>query len=161
MKTLYQISETLKTVLNNIELADGEVTPEIETALNIAQAELQEKGMSYAYVIKESEAMEAIVDAEIKRLQERKKQFSKLGDKLKEKIKSAMIEFDVTKIDGELITLSFRKSKEIIIDDENMLPTECIVTKTSVDKARVKALLVSGIAMGGAHIEEKMNLQIK
>lgn len=67
------------------------------------------------------------------------------------------------KFDKSGAVFSWRKSTAVVIEDEEKIPTEMIRVKTitEVDKALVKDALKSGVRISGAHLIEKMNLQIK
>lgn len=161
MITLYNISNNIRAILNAIAENDGEVTPELDSQLAISQADLQQKGINYALAIREMKAREEAIDTEIKRLQGLKKAAGALADNLKSRIQIAMTEFEVEKIESDLVKLSFRKSKETVIDDEDQLPASCFITERKVVKAEVKRLIESGTPIAGARIVEKRNLQIK
>lgn len=159
--SLYEISGGLRKLLNDISETDGEITAEQEQSLAIAQQDLESKGVNYALVIKECDASVSAIDAEIERLAKLKSKPQNLAKRLKANIDSAMREFGVEKIESDLIKLSFRKSKETIIEDESQLPESCFETKRSVSKTKVKELIESGQPVSGAHILEKKSLQIK
>lgn len=159
--SLYKISTGLRGLLDDIASNDGEITLEQEQGLAIAQQDLESKGVNYALVIRECEASVTAIDTEIERLSKLKSKPSNLAKKLKEKIESAMLEFGVEKVESDLIKLSFRKSKQTIIDDEDILPESCFVVKREVSKTKVKELIESGEIKIGAHILEKKSLQIK
>jgi hypothetical protein len=161
MNTLYIISEGLRVILNSIAESDGEITPEQESLLVITQQELEAKGVNYAFAIRELDSTVDAIDAEIERLKKLKEKPKALSVKLKEKIGDAMKEFDVEKIESATIKLSFRKSKETIIEDESTLPESCFEIKRTVSKTKVKELIESGMVVSGAYILEKKSLQIK
>lgn len=161
--SLYHISNDLRQLFNEIGNNDGEVTPEQETALAITQDQLEGKGVSYALVIRECESNVIAIDAEIERLTKLKEKSKSLSKKLKENISNAMKEFNIEKIDSAIIKLSFRSSKETVIEDENLLPDSCFTVKTTrtVSKTEVKKLIEEGNKINGAYIRENKSLQIK
>ena len=95
-KSLYNIEEEYLKIANQLE--DGELSPELETALAINQSELQGKAVAYAYVIKDSEDTVSVIDAEIKRLQGLKKTEQNKVTRLKETISNAMELYGITEI---------------------------------------------------------------
>lgn len=159
--SLYEISGGLRSLLNQIADNEGEITPEQEQGLAIAQQDLENKGVNYALVIKECEASVNAIDTEIERLTKLKSKPQNLAKKLKANIDSAMREFGVEKIESDLVKLSFRKSKETVIEDESVLPDSCFEVKRVVSKTRVKEGIESGEIKVGAFIRENKSLQIK
>jgi len=161
--SLYSIESELRQLLNQIGENDGEITPEQETQLAITQAQLEGKGVSYALVIRECDATVTAIDSEIERLTKLKSKSQNLSKKLKENISNAMKEFGVEKIESAIIKLSFRSSKETVIEDETKLPESCFTVKTirTVSKTEVKKLIEEGQILEGAYIRENKSLQIK
>jgi hypothetical protein len=83
---------------------------------------------------------------------------------MKQRIKEAMLLFDTPKIQingGVGGTLSFRKSEQLVITDEDYIVSDYKKIEVSVDKAKLKDAIKRGYNCPGAHIEENMNLQIK
>lgn len=168
MANLYELTTNLRDLQDLIESGEcydenGELNEIVADALSITQQELQAKAIDYGYLIKSLEDSEEIFDREIKRLQERKKQITKTKEKLKENLTNAMQEFSIIKIKGKTIDVSFRKSEQVAIYDESILPDEYKRTKISVepDKAKIKNDIKDGIIVDGAKIIVKNNLQIK
>jgi len=161
--SLYNISNELRQLFNSINDNDGEVTPEQEAALVITQNQLEGKGVSYALVIRECDSRVTAIDNEIERLTKLKTQQQNLSKKLKQNISDAMKEFGVEKIESAIIKLSFRSSKETVIEDETKLPESCFTVKTTrtVSKTEVKKLIEEGQVLAGAYIRENKSLQIK
>ncbi len=161
--SLYSIESELRQLFNQIGENDGEITPEQETQLAITQAQLEGKGVSYALVIRECDTTVSAIDSEIERLTKLKSKSQNLSKKLKENISNAMKEFGVEKIESAIIKLSFRSSKETVIEDETKLPDSCFTVKTTrtVSKTEVKKLIEEGQVLEGAYIRENKSLQIK
>lgn len=159
--TLYEIEQTY---INLVEqLMNDEVTPELEEALQIAEKDLQTKGIAYANVIKQMDAECDIIDLEIERLTKLKKARENASNRLKERIKQAMILFDKSEIKTPLIKLSFRKSEAVIVHDVNQLPQmfKTIKVTEQPDKTKIKEAIKSGVDVIGCEIIENLNLQIK
>jgi Siphovirus Gp157 len=162
MKSLYLITNELRLLVEDIQSQDGDILPEQFNALNITQADLQQKAVNYAFVIKELDSTNSIIDMEIERLQGLKKRNKSISEKMREKISSAMIEFDISKVETETMSLSFRPSEETVIDNEFLLTEEYLTPKPPVpNKTAIKKAIKEGKIVAGAHIEQKKNLQIK
>lgn len=164
MKTsIYNITSEYQLLINKIIEAEGEITPEIEALLTINKEQLQDKGINYAYVIKQCDSDCDTIDLEIKRLNALKKVRSNLSERLKNTISSAMQLFEVEEIKTPLIKLNFRNSESVEITNEAQLAEKFLVVKTVVtpDKKAIKEAIKSGEFVEGATISYNRNLQIK
>lgn len=93
MNSLYQISEELLSIFNNIEANEGEVTEEELLALEIKQEELNEKLASYKKAIR---CWESDIDAckqEEKRIKAARQVKENRIDKLKDRMLEAVLQF--------------------------------------------------------------------
>ena len=160
-KSLYQITREAAEIASQLE--EGELTPELETALVISQTELQEKAINYAYAIKGVEDDVTAINEEIKRLQAMKASKQTAIDRMKEAITTAMQVNGIEKVTSPTLNLSFRHSESVEIDSLDKLPEYFKTVKTTVtaDKTRIKKAIKDGQPMKGARIIEKYNLQIK
>lgn len=168
MANLYELTTNLRDLQDLIESGEcydenGELNEIVADALSITQQELQAKAIDYGYLIKSLEDSEELFDKEIKRLQERKKQLIKTKEKLVANLTNAMQQFGVVEIKGKTLRLSFRKSEQVAIYDEAILPDEYKRTKVTIepDKTKIKQDIKDGIIVDGAKIIVKNNLQIK
>jgi hypothetical protein len=143
------------------QLTEGELTPELEQALMITEANLQEKAINYGYVIKNFESEVDIIETEIKRLNELKKARINAVDKLKTNISDAMQLFGILEIKAPTFKMNFRKSESVEIYEG--LDKEFILEKVSYqpDKIAIKNAIKEGRTVNGASIVTNFNLQIK
>lgn len=162
-KSLYNIEKEYLEIAD--QLADGELSPELETALAINEKELQGKAVSYAYVIKEAEDTVSVIDAEIKRLQGLKKTEQNKVERLKETISNAMELYGITEIKTETLKLNFRRSERVICNDEKAKLNDDFVTVVpEVRKPNLTAInkaIKTGEDVQGYEIQENYSLQIK
>ena len=160
---IYQIQNEFQLIIAEVINNEGEITPELETALTINKEQLQSKAIDYSYVIKQLDSDCEQIDAELKRLQQLKKVRTNLAERLKNTISDAMNLYEVEKIETPLIKLSFRNSESVEITNEQQLDPCFIVTKTvtSPDKKAIKDAIKSGAFVEGATISYNKNLQIK
>ena len=161
MKTsLYTIETEYQQMLQIIEEADGEVTPEMEESLAINEKQLQSKSIAYVEYIGSREAVNDRIDAEVKRLNQMKKVNNNLIDRLKSNL------LDAVKIFGDyevgLTKFGTRKSSSVQVDDVNSLPSEYKTIKVTeaANKAEIKAALKRGESITGCEIVENLNLKI-
>ena len=162
-KSLYNIEQEYLEIANQLE--DGELSPELETALAINERELQGKAIAYAYVIKEAEDTVSVIDAEIKRLQGLKKTEQNKAQRLKDTIQNAMELYGITEIKTETLKLNFRRSEGVICTDSSVgIPEEfATVVPESIkpNLNEIKKAIKEGRDVTGFEIEERYSLQIK
>ena len=162
-QSIYKIQNEFQLIIAEVINNEGEITPELETALTINKEQLQSKAVDYCYVIKQLDYDCEQIDNEIARLNKLKKVRSNLTDRLKNTVSSAMQLYDVEKIETPLIKLSFRNSESVEITNESQLDACFIVTKTvtTPDKKAIKDAIKNGVFVEGATISYNKNLQIK
>jgi hypothetical protein len=160
---IYKIQNEFQLIIAEVINNEGEITPELETALTINKEQLQSKAVDYCYVIKQLDYDCEQIDNEIVRLNKLKKVRSNLTDRLKNTVSSAMQLYEVEKIETPLIKLSFRNSESVEITNEQQLDACFIVTKTvtTPDKKAIKDAIKNGVFVEGATISYNKNLQIK
>ena len=162
-KSLYNIEQEYLEIANQLE--DGEVTPELETALAINESELQGKAVAYAYVIKESDDTVSVIDAEIKRLQGLKKTEQNKSKRLKETISNAMDLYGIQEIKTETLKLNFRRSEGVVCNDSDAIPSDefytFIPSTYKPNLTAIKKAIKEGVEVEGFEIEERYSLQIK
>lgn len=161
MKSLFNITAEALELASALE--EGELTPELETALAINQNELQEKAINYAYVIKSLEGDISAIDEEIKRLQALKKAKTNAIDRMKESVSNAMQLYGMEKLTSPTLSLSLRKSESVEVDLTEALPNDFKITKVTVtpDKIAIKQAIKQGENITGASLKINYNLQIK
>ena len=161
-KTLYQINNEYYELINQVENAEGELTPELENALTINKAELEVKSIAYTEIIKQRESLNTRIDDEIKRLQALKKQNDNLVQRLKNNLLNAVNLFG--NFEAGFLKFSTRKSVSVELDiDVNDLQKEYKTIKVTEqpDKMKIKKALEQGEEVKGCYLVTKQNLQIK
>ena len=159
-KNLYQIETEYMELMNTIEDNFGEITPELESALQIHESERNQKTIAYLQTISNKESFNIQIDNEIKRLQAIKKQNDSLISKLKESLLNAVNLFGSFEVGFN--KFGTRKSSSVEVDFVNELPKEYKVVKITeqADKAKIKKALMNGEKIPGCRIVEKSNLKI-
>ena len=158
--SLYVIIQDQKYTIQEIELMEGELTPELEEQLIINANQLEAKSIAYLEVIKSKEAFNLNISEEIKRLQAIKKRNDALVSRLKDNLLIAVNTF------GDFETgfnkFSTRKSQSVEVEDVNQLPQEYKTIKVteSADKAAIKKALKTGVKIDGCSIKDNYNLKI-
>ena len=159
-KSLFNITLEQKVLMHEIESMEGELTPEMEAALQITEAELQQKSIAYLEVIRQKEGFNSLIDAEIKRLQQIKKAGNNVIARLNENLLSAVKTFGTYEVG--LQKFGTRKSSQVIVEDVNSLPEQYKTIKVTeaADKASLKKALAAGEEIEGVYIQENLNLKI-
>ena len=160
---IFNIQSEYQQLFNELIENGGELTPELELALQINKDNFHSKSENYAYITKQFDGEIDIIDNEIKRLQQAKKSREKTIQRLKDTIELAMLTFEIDKIETPLIKISFRKSESVEVTDVNELPNEYKVIKLteSADKLKIKDAIKAGINIIGCYLKTNRNLQIK
>lgn len=161
MSNIYQIQQEYLSITDQLIESGGELSPEIEQALAINKAEIENKARNYGYVVKSLENDVDAIDEEIKRLQALKLARNKTIDVLKTTVKDAMQLYGIEEIKTSTLKLSFRRSESVECDGS--LPGEWYNRKEvyTADKVRIKEAIKAGESVPGAWISVNYNLQIK
>jgi hypothetical protein len=159
--SLFQINSELVEVTNLLIENGGELTPELESRLQIAENELKAKSVNYYHVIKELESTTNMIDAEIKRLQELKKARVNTIEKLENALLYSMKLHGIEKIDTDTLKISLRRSKSVEVVDIDLLPFNCLKIEKKAIKSEIKKLIEEGMEIDGAKIVENTSIQFK
>lgn len=141
----------------------GELTPDIEQSLVVNKEELEVKGLDYAYIIKEIESGCNVIDAEIERLTKLKGYRHNAIERLKSTLANAMKLHDLEEIKTPLLTINFRKSETVEVDDLDLLDGKYIKTNItqSADKVEIRRAIKEGKTVMGALLKQHSNIQIR
>lgn len=139
-----------------------------ETKLDTVEAmgldeKIEVKLENYAKLIRNLEADNTAYKTEEERLKKKRDTNTKKIDWLKHNAQTAMEVIGVSKIKGELFTLSVQNSKESVIVDEAKLPKKYWVKKVTEapDKKGLYDLLKEGKKVKGASLQENCSLRIR
>lgn len=159
--SLYRISVEQQALNEQLFEAEGELTPELEEALIINEANLTLKAEDYVTSMAMFAASAEAAKAEIKRLQAFVKRADNAQERMKNALTFALETFGIDKMEVGTHRISFRKSEGVVITDEVAIPNEYIIVETKVNKAQLKADLKAGAVVSGAHLETRRNIQIR
>lgn len=121
---IFEISQELLDIFQELEENEGELTPELKEKLNITQESFKSKVKSYADAIKGFKGEIDTIDKEIDRLKCLKESKSKTIDRLSKVIAQAITQFgDETKSGGKFIDfgtgkISVRNTEKVEVDTE-------------------------------------------
>lgn len=161
MKSIYDISQEWLLVMEEIEDNGGEITSDLETKLEINEQNLTDKATAYAVMIERYKSESQMIDEEIKRLQAMSKIKKNAADRLKSNLANTLNFMTVEKLDLGSFKLSWRRSKQLEILDEEQVDEEFRVHSWRVDKKRIKEEIEAGAHIPWATIVENKNLQIR
>ena len=139
-----------------------------ETKLDTIEAlgldeKIELKLENYAKLIRNLEADNTAYKTEEERLKKKRDTNTKKIDWLKQNAQTAMEAIGVTKIKGELFTLSLQNSKASVIVDEANLPKKYWSKKIteSPNKKKLYEVLNEGKKVKGASLQENRSLRIR
>lgn len=138
---------------------DGEIPTELSDKIDLLASTLEEKAIGAGHIIKNSKAEAEAIAEEIRRLQARKQTIMSIADSLKAYLERHII--PGMKINTPTVAISWRSSKETVIDDLGALPAEFQKITIEAKKKDIKDAIQRGETIAGAHLENKNNLQIK
>lgn len=163
--SLYDLSADLQAIHNAIIEMDGELTPDLEASLDRLNLELSNKVHGIGKWMRNIEGNETVLQAEIDRLEKRKKAIVNLESRLKEYVKMCMEKAEVKKLEFPLFTARIQANPPSVeITDERVLPARFIKIKqvTEIDKRGVLEALKDGESVIGARlVTDKSHLRIK
>ena len=159
-QSLFNISINYNSLMNEIEAAEGILTDDQITALEITENQLQSKSIAYLEVIKGKEAFTTQIDEEIKRLTAMKKVNNNIVTRLKDNLLVAVKMFGDFEVG--LTKFGTRKSQSITVEDVNTLPTEFKTIKVteSANKKELKDAIKRGETIEGVELTDNLSLKI-
>jgi hypothetical protein len=152
---LYEIVGKLASLHNLVEA--GEATAEdIADTLEALEGELEIKVGNIWRLMRTIDGDVDVLDAEIKRLNDRKKARKNVIDSLRSYVAAQMETAGVKNFKDPLYTISLTKGREsLIVDNSDLIPDEFVEIETITHplKAEILARIKSGAEVPGAHIE--------
>ena len=147
--------------MQSIEDAEGILTPEMEEALEINEANLKVKAKGYVEIIKIKDSIDLAIDLEIDRLKGIKKRNANSKDALKSRLLGAVQLFGDFEVG--LVKFSTRKSESLEVLDASKIPKKYKVKTIteSVQKVEIKKAIKNGEVIEGANLITNHNLAIK
>lgn len=170
MASLYDITNQIDDILSSdlqrdeklTDLETGEIYS-VEQLLDSLELDQKTKFDNIACWIKNLNADVTALKEEESKLADRRKVKENQIERLKNYLSMNLQLAGYTKFETPRCLLSFRKSKQVEIQEGAVLPPEYIVTKITetADKKALKEALEGGEIIDGVSIVEKNNIQIK
>lgn len=164
MSSLFHISQEYRQIADILEQNGGELTPELEEALNNNQQALQVKASNIAFVIRDFDLDAEKIAKEIERLQKLQKSKLNAKERLKAYLKQNMEATGITEIKCDLVTVRLQNSRSSVeIIDKEKIPKKYLTKKIDFvpDKKSIKEALESGQTVNGVELKKNKSLIIK
>lgn len=144
-------------ILSCIDEETGEIldVERLEKLIQDKNNKIESVACWYKNTVAEAEA----IKTEISNLKARKERDEKLAENLKRYISDVL---DGEKFKTSKVSISYRKSSSVEVDDVYKLPDEFLTYKSpEPKKSMLKSAIDNGQKFEGVRIVEKMNIQIK
>lgn len=162
------MSENLVTLLQNaneiaekIIEAEGELTPDLEIELDLSDVAVSKKIDSISFILDRLQSDTEHFKSQAQQYANAARSLENAQKYLKERMKTAMIQYNVTRIDGVDVYFRISKAKARLVVDEDKLPSnmlmEVIVYKP--DNERIRETIIANNEVPGAHLEETYSLR--
>lgn len=144
---LWQIGDELEAVRGMLYEAEGELTPEIEAALESAEGAFEEKAERVALFIRELLSNAKAVKEEAQRLSGRAATYERTAESLKHYLQAQMERAEIPKVEGKLVTVRLQKSPPSVVstlsDDELrfVVPAAFVTIIPETAKPNAKAII--------------------
>jgi phage host-nuclease inhibitor protein Gam len=147
---------------------DAETDQELENAertLTALEIPFQEKAISVAYHILNTDADIVAIESELERLTALKNRAKKHNEWVRRYLQIAMEQTNTEEIKTATIKLKIQNNPpSVVIDDESLIPDSykrIIPERKEIDKVAIKDAWKQNIGVNGTHIEQKKSLRIK
>lgn len=161
---LYEIATELNSLIELLS-HDGEITPEIESALSVLEIALIEKTDSCVFVAQKLEDNIEAAKKRKKEIDEFIKRQERSLERLESYIVGIMERMGKDSVEGLLHKITLRKPSKIVdVFDESIVPPEfkTVEVVTKVDKMAIKEKLKKDeVVMGARLLDGKKSLQFK
>lgn len=164
MSRLYEITERYKELEQVAESDDMALA--LKDTFEAIEGEFEEKAVALIKVVRNTDSDIDQVDAEIKRLQDRKRVLVNAKESMKEYLRSNMEATGIKKIECPIFKITHRVGAEIlVIEDEGLIPEDYMIVPDPIikpDKKRLLSDLKEGKTIPGVHKERgKSSILIK
>lgn len=153
MTHLYEISAELRTLLEAIAEAEGEVTPEQDQSLDDLHESLTAKVDGICGLIRELESSAEAVDSEVKRLTKRRDAYRNKARRLRQYLTLHLSSIDVDSVKTTRFGVTLRRpALKVSVSDPYRVPTEFVCFHPRPDKKMLRGWLEAGNLCEGAEL---------
>jgi D-ribose pyranose/furanose isomerase RbsD len=157
--TLHEIVSKVSDITAQIVEANGEISPDVENQLIEIDLSLARKIDSYSVVMERLESEADYWDKKAKMMKAIADSHYKLREKLRERIKEAMIAMEKTEIRGSDVRFKLCKTQPRLVVNEGELPLNYKRVVLEIDKEKIKADLKNQVEVPGASLQESFALR--
>lgn len=163
MKSLITIVQETNNIETMLLESQGELTPEIESALSVNETDMAAKIDSYSYILDRFAALEKHYYDKANFFVEVAKRCGSVQERLKNNVKYSMQALGKTELLGEDIKFTLKPTAgSLNIIDEEMIPVSYKSEKlvTEINKKTLKDDIAKGAVVPGAEIKPGFSLKI-
>lgn len=163
MGKLYDINTDYLRIIEAVEEAEGELTPELQEQLAANGEDFRDKIENYLKAVKNYEADAEAYKAEAASFFAKAKQAAAIVERLKQTVTAAMQLRGMEKERFGNFIASLRRSERVTVDDNliQQLPDKYKRIKYEADKTALKEALKAGEQVDGAQLTTNYSLLIK
>lgn len=161
MSTLFEIVAQANAIERQILEANGELSPELESALANVDLAVTEKVDSYSVVISRLDTASDYWKAKAAEYTKLAKSTANASDRIRAAIKEAMQSMGKDEVCGEDVRFKLSKSKASLVIDDMMLDPayKMVITTHLSDKEKIRSALDAGFEVRGARLEPGTSLR--
>jgi len=158
---LIELTREAQRLLSLVEDSGGEITPEIETALDVNSVSLATKVDGYGYLLDRLPALVTYWKDQRDQAARVARGLEAFEKRLKDNLKYALIEAGMLSVSGGSVKFSVSPSAAALELNESELPREYLMTVTTLvpDKERIRADLEAGVEIPGAALRRGTTLR--
>ena len=157
MASLYELT-TQYEMIQQLALEEG---ADFSLALDQIQDDMKTKLDSYAIIIRNFEAENMALKDERDRLNARIKSNEKGIERMKKAVTDALMTVEGNRLKTTKFTFGFRKSTQVKIDDETVIPPQFLAAEVKVLKKDIAQAIKNGVEVDGAKLVENKSLSIR
>lgn len=148
MAVLYKLADDYNHV---VDMADQLDDGTLRDTLDSIKEAFDVKAENIAKIIKEVDGQAEMIDAEIKRLAQRKSAMTNNAKSMKLYLQEQMERVGTRKVQGELLTVAIQKNAPSVrVINERSIPEEFFIPQPAkLDKKQLKAELKNGLELEG------------
>lgn len=149
-------------ILELAEANDGEINPTLDAFLEGIKTQIGTKADNYKFVIDRLEFCSQMLDAQANRIYQAANAVDSAVDRMKARIKDAMVGMKVDEVKGSTWRFKMSKTKGRLVVQDEKLPKGYLIAKTvyDADKERIRAEIEAGKEVPGAVIEPGFQLRV-
>ena len=165
MTKLHEIAAEYREVAALADSDDEGMAQAVLDTLEAVGGEFEQKAQTLVRITLNRDSDIAALEAEIKRLEDRKRVIVSQQQSFKDYLRRNMEATGITKISCPLFSITLAKGREsVVVDDENSIPDDLMRVKTEIapDKTAIAAKLKAGEEVPGARLERgQSSIRIK